>query len=224
MSVTDIATFDFDGTLLNGGSIFPFLEAVAGRPAVYGALATLLPDVAVAAVASGEKADRTKERLFVRVLAGVEAARLADVSDDFARRHLARRLRADVKRRFDWHRTRGDRVFVVSASPECYVAAAATRLGADSAAGTRLEVDGSGMLTGRYDGANCRGAEKLRRIDDWVEATGGRRQGDRLWAYGNSRGDLRMLGAADIGVNVGRLGPIGRLRDFPTLHTVTAGA
>ena len=41
--------------------------------------------------------------------------------------------------------------------------------------------------------------------------------GAELWAYGNSRGDLRMMRAADNGVNVGRLGRLGRLRDFPDL-------
>ena len=40
---------------------------------------------------------------------------------------------------------------------------------------------------------------------------------EHLWAYGNSRGDLRMLGAADVGVNVGRLGRFGRLRAFSSL-------
>jgi hypothetical protein len=44
-----------------------------------------------------------------------------------------------------------------------------------------------------------------------------------LWAYGNSRGDLRLLEAADHGVDVGRLGHFGRLRRFPRLSEVTAG-
>jgi len=43
----DIAAFDFDGTLTAGGSVFGFLAAVAG----------------------GEVAERTKERLFEMVLA-----------------------------------------------------------------------------------------------------------------------------------------------------------
>ena len=47
--------------------------------------------------------------------------------------------------------------------------------------------------------------------------------GPEVWAYGNSRGDLRMLRAADVGVNVGRLGRLGRLRRFPGLGT-TDGA
>ena len=32
--MNDVAAFDFDGTLTNGGSVFEFLTAVAGRPAV----------------------------------------------------------------------------------------------------------------------------------------------------------------------------------------------
>ena len=43
-----------------------------------------------------------------------------------------------------------------------------------------------------------------------------------LWAYGNSRGDLRLLNAADHGVDAGRLGPLGRLRRFPRLAEVVA--
>ena len=45
-----------------------------------------------------------------------------------------------------------------------------------------------------------------------------------LWAYGNSRGDLRLLNAADHGVDAGRLGPLGRLRRFPRLADVAASA
>jgi hypothetical protein len=41
-----------------------------------------------------------------------------------------------------------------------------------------------------------------------------------LWAYGNSRGDLRLLNAADHGVDAGLLGPLGRLRRFPRLSEV----
>ena len=45
-----------------------------------------------------------------------------------------------------------------------------------------------------------------------------------LWAYGNSRGDLRLLNAADHGVDAGKLGPLGRLRRFPRLAQVMAEA
>jgi HAD superfamily hydrolase (TIGR01490 family) len=209
--VTDVAAFDFDGTLTTGGSVLPFLVAVSSRRTVVEAVAALWPRLAHGAMAGGSVADRTKEDLFERVLAGVSLDLVSSVSADFAPTHLNRHLRDDVRDRFDWHRHRGDRIAIVSASPECYVREAGALLGADVAIATRLEVAPNRSLTGRYDGENCRGEEKLRRLREWI---GEQDPGQRLWAYGNSRGDLSMLAAADVGVNVGRMGKFGRLRHF----------
>ena len=106
---------------------------------------------------------------------------------------------------------------MVSASPEVYVGLVARRLGVDGVLATRLAVGDDGRLTGRYDGANCRGEEKVRRLRRWTERSGV--DGARIWAYGNSRGDASMLASADVGVNVGKLGRLGRLRRFETLRT-----
>lgn len=213
--MADVAAFDFDGTLTNGGSVFDFLTVISGRQAVFRATAALAPRLAHAALVGGTVADTTKEELFTRVLGGVDADYLDQVGAEFAAIHLAAHIRPTVRRRLDWHRGRGDRVVVVSASLDAYVRVAAERLAADGAIATRLEVDGAGRLTGRYDGGNCRGEEKIRRLRLWM-ADGGL-EGARLWAYGNSRGDLRMLRSADTGVDVGRLGRLGRLRDFSGL-------
>ncbi len=218
----DVAAFDFDGTLTNGGSVFDFLAAVAGRRSVLSATLALAPRLAHAALVGGTAADATKQLLFERVLAGVDAERLQRVATAFAEEHLAGNLRADVRDRLDWHRGRGDTVVIVSASPEAYVAVAGDRLAADAVIATRLEVGADGRMTGRYEGANCRGEEKLRRLRQWIDGSG--TDPGKVWAYGNSRGDLRMLEAADIGVNVGRLGPIGRLRTFPGLERTRPGA
>jgi phosphatidylglycerophosphatase C len=217
----DVAAFDFDGTLTDGGSVLDFLIAVAGRTRVLSTTAALAPRLAVGALMGGSRADQTKELLFERVLAGAALDAVTEVSERFAREHLARHLRAEVRDRFDQHRDRGDRVVIVSASPELYVRVSGELLGADGVVATRLAVAGAGAgaggptLTGRYEGANCRGREKLRRLRIWMDEHGG--EPDRLWAYGNSRGDLSMLGAADVGVNVGRLGRLGKLRSFPDL-------
>ena len=213
--MTDVAAFDFDGTLTDGGSVLEFLVALRGRRRVLTATAALAPRLAHGAVVSGATADEAKQRLFVRTLAGESLARVEEVSGRFARHHLDRHLRPEVRERFDWHRRRGDRVVIVSASPEVYVEVAGELLGADGVVATRLAADEHGQLTGRYQGANCRGEEKLRRLREWI---GDRGPGPgRLWAYGNSRGDLRMLHAADAGFNVGRLGRFGRLHGFPGL-------
>ncbi len=213
--MADVAAFDFDGTLTEGGSVMDFLVALRGLRTVVTVTAVLAPRLAHGAVVGGTTADRTKELLFQRTVGGVPSSRVEEVAERFARHHVARHLRPDVRQRFDWHRDRGDRVVIVSASPEVYVRVAGSLLGADGVVATRLAVGEDGRLTGHYEGANCRGEEKLRRLRAWMDDTGV--GPDRLWAYGNSRGDLRMLRAADVGVNVGRLGHLGRLREFPGL-------
>ncbi len=145
----------------------------------------------------------------------------------FATRHLSRHLRADTQRRLEWHRRQGHHTVIVSASPECYVEPAGEELGVDGVVATRLAVGGGGLLTGGYEGKNCRGAEKYARLVVHLRANGllsGNGEQPVLWAYGNSRGDLRLLNAADHGVDAGKLGPLGRLRRFPLLSEVMAQA
>ena len=92
---------------------------------------------------------------------------------------------------------------------------------------TRLAVGGGGLLTGNYEGKNCRGAEKYARLVVHLRAhglLGGGEDQPELWAYGNSRGDLRLLSAADHGIDAGMLGPLVRLRRFPRLADVVRQA
>lgn len=219
-----IAAFDFDGTLARGGSEIPFLVRLRGPLPVALAVLRVAPGLVRGALVGGTAADDAKEALFTRLLAGLPVEQVDRVAAEFAEQHLRRRLRPEVQERLEWHRKLSHRVVVISASPECYVRAAAELLGADGALATRLQT-GGGLLTGRYEGQNCRGAEKYARLVGWLRAEGLNDTGAAqpvLWAYGNSRGDLRLLHAADHGVDAGRLGRLGRLRHFPRLAAVIA--
>ncbi len=223
-----VAAFDFDGTLTDGGSAFPFLISLRGLLPVLRATLRLSPGLLRAAVAGGTAADEVKEKMFHRLLGGLAVEELDRRSAVFARRHLQRHLRDDTRRRLEWHRRQGHYTVIVSASPECYVSPAGEELGVDGVVATRLAVGGGGILTGGYEGKNCRGAEKYARLVVHLRARGllSNNGGEHpvLWAYGNSRGDLRLLNAADHGVDAGRLGPLGRLRRFPRLSEVAASA
>ncbi len=219
-----MAAFDFDGTLIEGGSVLPFLVSIRGPWAVARAVLRRSPQLFRAAVAGGTTADEVKEALFVRLLGTLPAADVDRRSAVFAQRHLRRKLRAQVAQRLRWHQARGHHVVIVSASPESYVGPAGDRLGVDAVVATRLAVGADGNLTGGYDGRNCRGAEKVARLQSHLEAQGLMGDGARpplLWAYGNSRGDLALLGAADHGVDAGKLGRWGALRHFPRLAQVS---
>jgi len=222
----EVAAFDLDGTLTRGGSEIYFLARLRGVVPVALAILHVLPGLVRGALVAGAAADEAKESLFSRLLTGLPVEEADRVAAGFAEQHLRRRLRPEMRDRLEWHRRRGHRVVIVSASPELYVRVVADLLGADGALATRLEV-GGGLLTGRYEGQNCRGAEKYARLMGWMRSeglTGNGAPQPVLWAYGNARGDLRLLHAADHGVNCGRLGRLGRLRRFPRLSDVLGPA
>jgi phosphatidylglycerophosphatase C len=222
-----VAAFDLDGTLSNGGSVFKWLRDVARARPTYLAALRLAGPIFVGALRSGAWADRAKERLFQRLLGGRDATEVADASRRFAVAHFKSHGRQRLLDRLTWHLRQGHDVVIVSASPQIYVEVVAQELGATVGLGTRLSVDARGALTGSYLGKNCRGDEKIRRLNEWI-ATRHYTVAPLVYAYGNSRGDRAMLRAATRPYNVGRLGRLGALGHFPRLKSemtapVTAG-
>ncbi len=218
-----VAAFDFDGTLTSGGSVWPFLVALRGRRRVTTAAVALAPRLAVNALLGGRYADDTKEALFRRTLAGLSADEVAEQAAAFGRAHYRGHARNDVRERMEWHRARGHRLVIVSASPDLYLRPLAQDLDVDAVVATRLAVGPDGRLTGGYNGRNCRGQEKLARVRRWIdESTAPGAVAPVLWAYGNSAGDRQLLAGADVGIDVGRLGRLGALRSFPRLSDLAA--
>lgn len=213
---TCVAAFDLDGTLTEGGSVFPWLRYLAGANRVNRAALRLAVPLVIGAVRSGASVDRAKERLFRTLLAGRDLDEVTAASHDFELEHLVRAGRPAVLARLAWHVTEGHDVVIVSASPELYVKVVAEALGARGALGTRLAVDARGRLSGGFLGQNCRGSEKLRRLHEWIEGRG-YPEAPVVYAYGNSRGDKKMLAEAQHPFNVGRLGWLGALRRYPRL-------
>jgi phosphatidylglycerophosphatase C len=93
----------------------------------------------------------------------------------------------------------GHEVVVVSASLQLYLGPLGHRLGVDAVLATELAVGADGRLTGALAGANVRGAEKVRRLRNWLGGSP-----CELWAYGDSSGDNELLAAADHGWRVSR--------------------
>lgn len=201
-----VAAFDVDGTLTRRDSLGPFLVYACGFRRVAGAAARVTPDLARGALRRDER-DRAKERLVEVLLAGRDAGALAERGRRFAAGlHRDGRMRPDTVDRLVWHRAEGHQVVLVSASPTVYLDPLGEALGVTAVVATRLAVDDSGLLTGRFEGANVRGAEKVRRLREWL---GG--EPAELWAYGNSTDDEPMLALADFPHRVGRspLPPVG---------------
>lgn len=193
MTVT-IAAFDFDETLTKYDSVVPFLRRFSSRRRF---AAGLLPHI-LRILPMAARRDRDKLRALATQLI-FTGRRIDDVREHattLGEQILANGLRPDVEQRLRWHLEAGHRVVIVSASYDLYVDVVAAGLGDVDVLATRLEV-ADGVCTGRLDGPNCRGQEKVERLSAWLDTNGLGRDDVTVYAYGDSRGDTEMLAWAD---------------------------
>jgi phosphatidylglycerophosphatase C len=195
-----VAAFDFDGTLSTRDNVVPFLRRVAGTRATLRAATTSTVRVATSARAKRTR-DALKAEVVRRVFAGRDAESVDALARDFAVEVVHRHLRAEAVARTEWHREQGHRVVIVSASFGAYLRPVAQQLGLDAVLATELEVGADGRLTGQLAGANVRGVEKARRLDEWIKEWG---EPVVVWAYGNDGGDRELWARADHAVRIGR--------------------
>jgi phosphatidylglycerophosphatase C len=196
-----VAAFDVDGTLTRRDCVVPFLWRLGAARLVVG-LARRFPSV-TAAVARRDR-DRLKSLATAAAFRGRSVAAVEQLAATFGA-EIERWLRDDTAARLSWHRQQGHTVVLVSASYQVYLDVLGRSLGVDAVLATQLAtappVDSVGTTyTGALAGENCRGAEKLRRLDEWLEAregVEGGRHGVVLWAYGDSAGDRELLAAAE---------------------------
>jgi phosphatidylglycerophosphatase C len=187
-----LTAFDFDGTLTTRDSFSLFLRWRTNARALAVGLLRLAPELTLYPV----RRDRGRLKCAsVRVfLRGVAREALELEAEAFAAEWATRLFRPDALAAWEAHRAAGDRLVVVTASPEEVVAPFARRLGADDLIGSRLRWTRDERVGDGLDGPNCRGPEKVRRLQD--------RFGPSpvvVDAYGDTSGDREMLAVAKRG-------------------------
>jgi phosphatidylglycerophosphatase C len=197
-----VAAFDVDNTLTVRDCVVPFLRRVAGTVRLTAGIARRGPAV-VPALARRDR-DALKAAATLAALGGRRLDEVTEHGHVFGKEIAAGWLRPDTVARLSWHRDQGHDVVLVSASYEVYLHAVADELGAVGVLGSRLAV-ADGRVVG-LEGANCRGAEKVRRLHEWLEGTHGGRGDVVVYAYGDSAGDRELLADADHPLLVGRRG------------------
>jgi phosphatidylglycerophosphatase C len=196
-----VAAFDFDKTISTRDNVVPFLRAAVGGMRLTRAFLAISPRLVRAAL-NDERRDAAKVALVRRTLADYDAGRLTAVATEFADDVVAHHLRPDVVERVGWHRDQGHGLVIVSASFTSYLDPIAARLGFSAVLASELAVGDDGRLTGELVRPNVRGAEKVRRLDEWLGATAPDAGPAFVWAYGDSAGDRDLLARADQGVSV----------------------
>ncbi len=135
---------------------------------------------------------RLKARMLQATLGPYTRAELQAWTAQFVPRLIGRAVRPGALRAIEAHRHRGDKLVLLSASPDLYVPAIAAQLHFDEVLCTGL-----GWRNDRLDGTlttpNRRGAEKVR----CIAALAGRYPGLRIAAYANELTDLDHLKEVD---------------------------
>jgi phosphatidylglycerophosphatase C len=190
-----VAAFDVDGTLTTADCVVPFLRRTVGTPT----LVRRMLRTPVGLTRAGVRRDRDalKAASAAATFRGLPIELVEADARLFAREVHDRRLRREVVESLRSHADAGHTVLLVSASFEVYLRPLAELLGAHDVLAVRLEVGEGGILTGRLEGPNCRGPEKVVRLHDWLDRHAGGRAAVHLTAYGDSRGDRELLADAD---------------------------
>ena len=184
-----LAAFDFDGTLTYHDSFVPFLRFAFGNRLFAMRLLRMIPATACYLLGRISRND-LKEKLIAVYLTGTREAWVKERAEAFCDVSWQRLMRplglTSVANQIE----QGAKVTICSASPELVLTPFAKKLGI-GLIGTRLaSVDG--VLTGDIDGINCRCEQKVIRL----EAQYGPLDQYTLRAWGDTRGDEQMLGAA----------------------------
>lgn len=190
MKPAAFAFFDFDDTLAKGDSILPYLIFCIRR-----GLAPKRQFVKAAAAflrwklqpATGRAAKETT----LSYIAGHTVEELDGVARDFFREVQRKRFFKEGLAELERLRRDGVTTVIVSASSDVYMRVLPEFMPVDHVICTTCEVQ-SGCYTGRV-GKNCKGEEKVRRIQEWLHARGLSIDKAASSGYGDSPSDAPML-------------------------------
>lgn len=185
-----VALFDLDGTLTDRDTMLAFLAFMHGRGRMYRMVASVLPELVLSKL-GWIADDRPKQAIVRKAFAGQPVATLREAAVRFNKACMPTLVRPGALERIREHRARGHQVIVVTASCALWVAPWCKQHELELIA-TELEVAGD-SFTGRLATPNCKGAEKVARIQAYL----GDLQGVKLIAYGDTASDRPMLALAN---------------------------
>jgi phosphatidylglycerophosphatase C len=188
-----VAVFDLDGTLTWRDTLLPFLLSFLRRHPRRVMGLWRMPLALLSFVAQGRDRGALKSRVIRMVMGGAARTDIDACADAFVDTLRPRhRLRPAALAALEAHRTAGDHLVLLSASPDLYVPRIGRRLGFERTLCTELEWRAD-RLEGALRTANRRGAEKLRCLT-WLRT---QYPDLPIVAYGNSASDLDHMRQAD---------------------------
>lgn len=194
---TGIAVFDLDHTLSRSDSFLWYLIGFLVRRPWRITRCLHLPIVVLSFAVGMVNNAKLKEAFLHAVLGGVRYVDLVTWNRAFVDWFVHCRMRREGLATLEGHRQAGDRLILLTASPDCYVTELGHRLGFDEVICTKVEWK-AGRLSGNLTGPNMRGEEKVRAL----QSIRSRYRAGSVTAYADHWSDLGMLRLADYGILV----------------------
>lgn len=189
MKCTELALFDFDGTITSRDTLIDFIIHTKGRLRFIIGFSILSP-ILVLNQLKLFPSKRTKELVLAFFFKETPMEQFQRWCDDFSEKRLPMIIRSKASEYIRNLQERNVRVIIVSASPQNWIAKWASSHNIEVIA-TRLEVV-NGRLTGRIVGENCHGVEKINRIKNHLNLEAF----TRIYAFGDTSADKPMLSLA----------------------------
>ncbi|MBO4380426.1 MAG: HAD-IB family phosphatase [Muribaculaceae bacterium] len=197
---------DFDGTLIRRDSLFMFLRFVRRRRGKrFGMNAKMIATCAAYALRMISAGD-AKCRLLTTVAKGLYKESFERICADFVG-EIEDSVNSAVLKDVEKRRMAGEEVVIVSASVRDWLEPYAVQKGFGLIC-TEVAIDGNPIERVKLATPNCRGKEKVRRIERWLSEKypNCSRCDFHITAIGNGRGDKEMFEFADEAISVSQVG------------------
>jgi len=194
----DVAYFDLDGTILDASSEGLFFRYLCNHYGftfkiksssrwLLGSLSRLFRFQSFY--------DAFRNRNYLK---GLSWSEISNLAAEFAQTHLFQYVSPAAVKRLEWHRSRGDRIVIVSASLQPLAETIGTHLGVDKTYASVLPTNSRGHILGRENNAIIpRRKTKIRVIQN--DALKHEYDLRDSWGYGNSYADkwfMEVCGSA----------------------------
>ena len=209
--MSGVAIFDLDRTLTRRGCFTPFILYVAiRRPRRFLSFLRIIL-AAICSFGGFYRRDDVKLLMWQEVLGGLPREEAIALGNTFAKVWIQNELRRQTKTNIKKHQEAGDRLILATAAMDIIADPIGRTLGFDDIISTRTHWTAEGRVSGNFDGENCYGEEKLRRVNlilgDFAPS--------KTLAYSDHVTDLPILLWAENGIAVNPHRP---LRDVAGRH------
>jgi phosphatidylglycerophosphatase C len=162
--VSGTAIFDLDKTLTVRGCFTPFaLYAAKKHPSRFFSLPNILLVAATSSLGFYER-DDVKLLIWRKVFGGLHREKIEALGTEFGETWAGKELRRETRAVLKRHKAAGDRLVLATAAMDIVAEPFGRLLGFDQIICTRTAWTADSHVSGTFDGRNCYGAEKLRRV------------------------------------------------------------